>query len=84
MIPHFERFGPRWHLDGLPDGTTLLGIDERTAVSWEGDRWRARGAGGVTVVTASGRARFDAGQECTGIPEPDPVAARSLLRGAAG
>ena len=84
VIPHFERFGPRWQLDGLPDGTTLLGIDERTAVSWEGDRWRALGAGGVTVVRGSGRARFDAGQECTGIAEPDPVAARSLLRGAAG
>jgi hypothetical protein len=38
----------------------------------------------VTVVTASGPARFDGGQECTGIPEPDPVAARTLLGGAAG
>jgi cyanophycinase len=84
VIPHFERFGPRWRLDELPDGTTLLGIDERTAAVWDGGGWRALGAGGVTVVTPSGRSRFDAGQECSGIPVPDPVTARSLMGRGAG
>jgi cyanophycinase len=83
VIPHFERFGPRWKVEELPAGTTLLGIDERTAAIWDGDRWLALGAGGVTVVTPSGSSRFDAGQECPGIPEPDPAAARGLLGGAA-
>jgi cyanophycinase len=71
VIPHFERFGSRWQVDGLPAGTALLGIDERTAAIWDGQRWLALGAGGVTVITASGRDRFEPGQECTGIPAPD-------------
>jgi cyanophycinase len=79
VIPHFERFGPRWTADGLPEVTTLLGVDERTAASWDGTRWRARGAGGVTVTTPAGRAYFRAGEECPGIPEPDPAAARGLF-----
>jgi cyanophycinase len=77
VVPHFERFGPRWTVDGAPAGTTLLGIDERTAASWDGTRWRALGAGGVTVTTESGRARFQAGRECEGIPDPDAAAARA-------
>ncbi|MBJ7612230.1 MAG: Type 1 glutamine amidotransferase-like domain-containing protein [Candidatus Dormibacteraeota bacterium] len=83
VVPHFERFGPRWTVDGLAAGTTLLGIDERSAASWDGTRWRALGAGGVTVTTPSGRAHFQAGQECSGIPDPDPAAARASLRSSA-
>lgn len=76
VIPHFERFGPRWQVKELPEGSVLLGIDERTAAFWDGERWRALGAGGVTVVRASRRDRFEAGQECRGIPVPDAFAAR--------
>jgi cyanophycinase len=83
VIPHFERFGPRWTVDDLPAGTTVLGIDERTAASWDGARWRVLGAGGVTVTTTEGPARFQAGQECFGIPDPDPVAARRRFGGSA-
>jgi cyanophycinase len=79
VIPHFERFGPRWRVEDLPEGTTSLGIDERTAASWDGSRWQALGAGGVTVVSPSGRARFESGQDCSDIPEPDTAAARSRL-----
>jgi cyanophycinase len=76
VIPHFERFGGRWVVDDLPDGTAVLGIDERTAAVWDGARWRALGDGGVTVLTPSGRDRFETAEECSGIPEPDSLAAR--------
>jgi cyanophycinase len=84
VIPHFERFGPRWVVDGLPEGTTVVGIDERTAAAWDGARWRALGAGAVTVVRPSGSERFEAGEDCAGIPEPDPAGARARLHAMPG
>jgi len=69
VVPHYERFGPRWTVDGAP-GLVVLGIDERTAAVWDGSGWRAAGAGAVTVVR-EGRSRvFPAGSACEGIPPP--------------
>ena len=79
VIPHYERFGPRWTADELPSSTVLLGLDERTAALWDGAGWRALGEGGVTVVAGSGNRRFTAGETCAGIPAPDPALARAQV-----
>jgi cyanophycinase len=69
VVPHYERFGSRWAVDGEAQ-LVVLGIDERTAAVWNGSAWRAAGAGAVTVVR-EGRARvFAAGDACDGIPAP--------------
>jgi cyanophycinase len=74
VIPHFDTFGQRWVASVLaaaerPD-VVLPGIDERSAAVWHGGSWHAHGDGGVTVVTAAGQRRFDAGSEIEGIPPP--------------
>jgi cyanophycinase-like exopeptidase len=74
VVPHFETFGHRWVTSALaaaerPD-LVLPGIDERTAAVWHGGTWHALGDGGVTVITAEGQRRFDAGSEIEGIPPP--------------
>ena len=74
VVPHFETFGHRWVASALaaaerPD-LVLPGIDERTAAVWHGGTWHALGDGGVTVITADGQRRFDAGSEIEGIPPP--------------
>jgi cyanophycinase len=79
VIPHHERFGPRWKVDDLPSSVAVLGIDERTAALWDGSGWRALGEGGVTVVEGAGQLRFAAGETCAGIPAPDPGRARAQL-----
>jgi hypothetical protein len=58
---------------------TLLGIDERTAAVWDGSAWRVLGPGGVTVVSSEGLVRFGPGEECSGIPAPDPDSSRLRL-----
>jgi cyanophycinase-like exopeptidase len=77
VIPHYERFGPRWKADDLSSSIAVLGIDERTAALWDGAGWQARGEGGVTVVRGSEQLRFAAGETCAGIPAPDPGRARA-------
>jgi cyanophycinase len=74
VIPHFDTFGHRWAASALsaaerPD-VVLPGIDERSAAVWQGGRWHSLGDGGVTVITAAGQRRFDAGAEIDGIPPP--------------
>jgi cyanophycinase len=75
VIPHFdqmdrvrpgalERFAS-WQ----PPGTTLVGIEERTAVVGTGDRWRVRGEGAVWVLGPEGRSGFRAGDEVPLAPE---------------
>ena len=53
-VPHFNRrlLPPRWFERGLlPDGFTLIGIDEQTALISHGDRrWDVRGRGSVTIA----------------------------------
>ena len=69
VIPHFdvlekirpgivERFGA-WK----PPGTTLIGIDEETALVAGGDRWQVAGNGAVWVFGTGQPARFGAGDD---------------------
>jgi cyanophycinase len=73
VLPHFDTFGKGWvdsALDGAPDGTTLLGLDERTGAVWTAGAWRSLGAGGVTVITSTERTTFPNGTEIDGMPRP--------------
>jgi len=69
VVPHYERFGSRWTMDG-DAGLVVLGIDERTAAVWDGAGWRAAGAGAVTVLREGAAQVFPAGTACQGIPAP--------------
>jgi cyanophycinase len=52
--PHFNRrlLPKKWLAgEGLPDGFTLIGIDEQTALVSRGDQgWGVRGRGAVTII----------------------------------
>jgi cyanophycinase len=74
VLPHFERMGSRWSVADRPEGTVLLGVDERTAALWDGAGWRAAGDGAVVVVDGGGTVRYAHGERCAGIPEPDGAA----------
>jgi cyanophycinase len=69
VIPHFdqmERFRPgflEWFASWQPAGTTLVGIEEATALVGAGGHWRVQGAGAVWVLDAAPRARFTAGDD---------------------
>jgi cyanophycinase len=84
LIPHYERFGPRWQVGDLPAQTTLLGVDERTAAVCRDSGCRALGAGGVSVVTGSEKLRFEGGQACRRIPPPDLAGARARAQAVSG
>lgn len=69
VLPHYERFGHTWEespIEDAPAGLVRLGLDEKTAAVWDGQRWTALGAGSVTVA---GRA-FSGGAAVEGVPEP--------------
>jgi cyanophycinase len=72
VLPHFETFGHRW-VDSaereLP-GTTLLGVDERSAAVWMKDEWRAMGPGGVTVIKGAKTASFPSSSRIAGLAAP--------------
>jgi cyanophycinase len=73
VIPHFERFGPRWApstRSNAPEGAVLLGVDERTAAVWDGSRWMAMGPASVTVAGEGVKRRFRSGQPIQGVPAP--------------
>ncbi len=69
VIPHFDQM-ERWRPGATerfaawrPPHTTLVGIDEDTAlVGWDG-RWEVRGEGAVWVLDPGGRTRFPPGTE---------------------
>ncbi|GAC1667206.1 MAG: hypothetical protein PVS3B2_05640 [Candidatus Dormibacteraceae bacterium] len=72
VLPHFETFGHRWVESAereLP-GTTLLGIDERSAALWMHGEWRAAGPGSVTVIKGPKVATFPSGSKIIGLPAP--------------
>jgi cyanophycinase len=76
VIPHYdqmERFRPgalEWFASWQPPGTTLVGIEEDTALVWSGGRWQVQGAGVVWLLDAAARARFAAGDEVALPPPP--------------
>src|SRR2546427_2869555 len=68
VLPHYDAFGHRWIESArreLP-GTTLLGIDERSAAVWAEGEWRAAGPGAGTVIRDSGTSRVTSGIKVTG------------------
>jgi hypothetical protein len=72
LLPHFDTFGHRWIESAqmaLP-GTTLLGVDERSAAVWIDKEWRAMGPGVVTVIKGTKVQTFASGQEVTGLRSP--------------
>ena len=72
VLPHFDTFGHRWVESAqreLP-GTTLLGIDERSAAVWMKGKWRASGPGSVTLIEGSKVASFPSGSQVLGLREP--------------
>ncbi|MGH9019188.1 MAG: hypothetical protein ACRDY1_15670, partial [Acidimicrobiales bacterium] len=80
VIPHFDRLeGQRadvveWFAGWQPPGTTLVGVEEETALVTAGDRWQVRGRGAVWVLAGGGpgkrgRERFGAGDEVD-LPRP--------------
>jgi len=71
VLPHFDTFGQRWVESAhkaLP-GTTLLGVDERSAAVWQDGIWRAMGPGAVTVIKGK-TTRFESGKEVKGLRAP--------------
>ncbi len=68
VIPHFDRFVawlpdlPARYLDDLPDGVSVVGIDEDTAILSDGDGWTVRGRQAAWVLTAQGRAPYRDGE----------------------
>jgi cyanophycinase len=72
LLPHFDTFGHRWiesAQQALP-GTTLLGVDERSAAVWKDKQWHAMGPGSVTVIKGKKVQTFASGQEVTGLRSP--------------
>jgi cyanophycinase len=67
VIPHFdqmERFRPgslEWFASWQPQQTTLVGVEEESALVWTDGRWQAQGEAAVWVLDATARARFAAG-----------------------
>jgi cyanophycinase len=73
LLPHFDTFGERWipsAQQALGAGTTLIGVDERSAAVWRAGQWSAAGPGAVTVVIGEQRTRFASGEAIAGIPAP--------------
>lgn len=60
VIPHFDRFAS-WmpdlvtrYLAKAPEEVTVVGVDEDTAVVWDGGQWTVRGRQSAWVLTPSG------------------------------
>ena len=72
VLPHFDTFGNRWveSARAAAPELCLLGIDERCAVVWDGERWLAAGPGAVTVIKGKKVATFTSGEEVSGLRRP--------------
>ena len=81
VIPHFdqmERLRPGalgWFASWHPVGTSLVGIEEETALVEASGRWHVQGSGAVWVLDAGRRARFGPGDEVPLAP-PGPAPPR--------
>jgi cyanophycinase len=69
VIPHFDRF-EQWlpdlasrYLADVPDGTTVLGIDEDTALVGADGRWVVHGRQAAWVLGPQGRVGYWEGDE---------------------
>ena len=76
IIPHFDRF-VGWmpdlvtrYLTRPPDGVSVLGIDEDTAMVWQDGRWTVQGRQSVWLLTREGREEFGPGSV---VDVPGPV-----------
>jgi len=68
VIPHFDRFAA-WmpdlvtrYLTRPPEGVSVVGIDEDTALVWDGGCWTVSGRQSVWVLEADGRQEHAHGQ----------------------
>lgn len=64
---HWDRMskipGLRWWVTSrIPDPSWFVGIDERTAILGDGERWTVRGRGGATVVHTGERRTYRSGE----------------------
>ena len=77
VLPHYETFGHRWIESATRElpGTTLLGIDERSAALWIDGAWRAAGPGKVTVIEGPTATAFESGSTLTGLRAPASIVA---------
>ena len=64
VIPHFDRF-LGWlpdlvsrYLVRTPEGTAVVGVDEDTAVVWDGGTWTVHGRQSAWLLTPDGREGF--------------------------
>jgi len=71
VIPHFDVIG-QWRPQAMahyarwqPPGTTLLGIDEETALVGDGPSWRVAGRRSVWVLSGGERVEAKAGERLT-------------------
>jgi cyanophycinase-like exopeptidase len=75
VIPHFDRFERRMpdlagrYLARAPEGTMVVGVDEETALVWDGDTWTVAGQRSVWVLRREGRTPHAAG-EVLDLPPP--------------
>ena len=64
VVPHHATLGSQWNADrirtSLPDGVTLVGIDESTALL--GPPWQVLGPGQVVLYSVQGKVIFSDGQ----------------------
>jgi cyanophycinase-like exopeptidase len=67
VIPHFDRFERRMpdlagrYLARAPEGTAVVGVDEETALVWDGGGWAVEGVRNVWVLRRDGRTPYAAG-----------------------
>ncbi len=76
VIPHFDRL-LGWlpdlvsrYLVRVPDGTGVVGVDEDTAVVWDGAAWTVSGRQSAWLLSRDGRQGFAAGET---VPLPPPA-----------
>ena len=79
-------FGPHWDMldtyipglrdvivQGVPEGSRLLAVDERTAVLGDGQRWRVQGSGTASLYDAGTWERFGPGAAFEAELRPSPA-----------